>query len=227
MRTCEVVIHLPVWKRQALFTRTIQDLAQTELPAGWTPSKLLLLVNPDDTDHNYSLLALNTPFPTFTIPWRSHLGCDRNILKGFRHALQNVSFQYLINLEDDTRLHPAWFKTLWELKWKAVGKAWSVYNSPKHRSYMMRQQDGFQILYKKTIGGFGLMMAQHTVRELLNYTHRKGVGRGWDWRLCEMTQASFITCSPSYMQHVGRTGAHTEAGDKHWDHAADFIGEKP
>jgi hypothetical protein len=227
MRSCEVLIHLPVFNRKGMFQNTLQQLRQTVFPPGLKPAEVILLVNSDGpSPFNLSSLLDQKSFPMLTAPAERHLGCDRNILKGFRYAVHNFSFKYLINIEDDSQVHPHWLQALWELKWQAVGKAWTVYNSPKHKAYMMRSGANFQILSKKTVGGFGLMMARHTIQELLNYIHRKGVGKGWDWRLCEMATGAFISTSPSYLQHVGRIGVHTEAGDPHWDHAQDFIGDQ-
>lgn len=226
----EILIIIPTHKeRRSMFLRLLGRLRETILLPGWQVSLLAVVDHP----------RFSIPWP-MSPPWKfcqasyasRKLGCDRNVMRGWSLALQRGS-EWIINLEDDALLHPAWLQILMTLPaYGPLAAGYGVYNSCKHhgKSGPEIQHHGFtfHLIRKNTVGGFGLMLRHNRLRSLVE---RYGLHpTNWDWNFCSLAQQArwplFLTTTPSFLQHNGSEGTHTSArSDPSWDRALDFMGE--
>lgn len=200
------------------------------------------LIVPNDLNGKINIIiALDAPrfsvriphkfrFPFCIVSRETHSGCDRNIVEAIREAVKRGS-DWIFNLEDDSHVSDMWLSVWWLMVTNTVkAGAYSVYNSRLHKHYAELPTDyGFKIYCKKTAGGFGLGFNSKVAIKLLNYVDRNGIAEGWDWQLCRVLneyQVPFAVSSPSYIQHIGLVGTHTDSrSDPNYDCAEDFVGQ--
>jgi hypothetical protein len=193
----------------------------------------------DDASHEqvYSLLSQSHPYLEQAIRgpvrmWRNpnRLGCDYNVTKVL-HEAANTSPDWVLTLDSDMTMHPEWaVRSMELLDWAEANDkdlmAFSPYNSMMHAPFGNFCPGAVQ---KTTVGGPCTFIRTDLLRDLALHTKvvpKWGNGEpGWDWKLTDeiKRRGGTIAClSPSYVQHLGKVGAHSTGRGTH-DHAPDYI----
>lgn len=236
-----VTIVTATYNRLGLFLDLVNDMKRTEWPDNW-------LVNwhvTDDASHTTTYYgiqkAVNETIPYLTGTVSVHrnartLGCDQNIVAALYRSLEDQD--YVLTLDSDMSLHPAWFLRLTEaIDWAHTTsdppthlEAVSAFNSRMHGTVGPLREG---LVQKGSLGGPATIWKTPLLKEadlLRHITPRWGVDvQGWDWKLVDCIKQAGHTMaalSPSYAQHMGRIGAHSPPGYQGpFDQAEDFIGK--
>ena len=149
------------------------------------------------------------------------LGCNQNMISTIKYCFEKSKEQFVISIDSDTVYNSQWMIKMIEAKDSVkndkIGML-TIYDSTWHGTE--KQYNNF-LKTKHDLGGFSCLLN----KDLFMLPQLKI--EAWDWsyvNLCKSNNYLMLCTLNSYVQHIGKSGEHSDGSDG-WDHAANFIGE--
>lgn len=186
----------------------------------------LIIADDCSSDNRVKMLlyAISNKFHknlTIKIIFRTQrFGCDRNMISTIKAAFEKSSDEYVVTIDSDAIYNPKWLKKLIEAKDSVSGKIGmlSAYDSIWHKP---KAPYNDLLNVKADVGGFACMVN----RDLIMSPELKT--ESWDWsyiELCRKHDYLILGTKVSYVQHIGKHGAHSDGSDV-YDHSETFVSD--